>query len=294
MTPPTTDAPSTIIPVPELPAPEDVPRESPVDAEIMAATMLDKVRRWAPLAIQAGDFYGAAAVRGKVSPITGSLYRRKLSKTSILDAQEAHRITDRVLAITIRAGQEAGLIRLQGDSRSRKVSVDKLVGGRDRAGIYRYGEVTLEEFEAALRKARAAGSLSQESVVGYLGLGTLTEAQEKQRARIEELASEGYTSRQIGSDLDIAPSRVTALARRYGLVIHGDVVSRRTHRLDPARIISEIIPIVDGAGSSADQLDAGDISKIDPEQAKEWARQLGRALAPVAALQRSLRDRGRE
>lgn len=293
---PTMDVPHTAPPpIPAMPTSYDVPRSSAVDAEIMAATMLHDVQAWAPKAIAAGDFRGAGELRRLLGPIASTLYRRKLSLTATLDAQLAARIVDRVAGKTVRAGQEAGLIYVRSTTGSKdRILVGDIVGHNDRSGLYRLGEASEEDFQAAVASARASGSLALEVLVGHLGIKDLTPKQQAQRDRIAEMAEQGFTSRQIAAELKVRSVRVNTLCRRYGVTIPGDSVSRNTRNLDPTRIITETIPIIDGLGHGARQLGNDDIARIDPAQAKEWARQLGQALAPVAALQRSLRDRGKE
>jgi hypothetical protein len=293
---PTMDVPHTAPPpIPQMPTANDVPRGSAVDAEIMAATMLAAVQAWAPKALAAGDYRGAGELRRRLGPVAATIYRRKLSATATLDAQQAARIVDRVAGRTVRDGQAAGEIYVRSTSGKRnRIPVADIVGHNDRSGLYRLGEATEEEFQAAIASARASGSLAMETVVGHLGIKDLTPRQQAQRDRIAEMAEQGFTSRQIAAELKIKPMRVSALSRRYGITIHGDSVSRNTRNLDPIRIITETIPIIDGLAHGARQLADDDIARIDPAQAKDWARQLGQALGPVAALQRSLRDRGKE
>lgn len=290
MTPPKVDH---HVPLPALPDVEDVPRNSVVDVEIMAATLLATVQKWAPRAVAAGDFRGAGELRRRLSPVVMQIYRYNISRSAVLDAQQALRTADRVAGITVRAGQQAGLIRSHGQSKGTRLSVGEILGGNDRSGIYHLAGVTDAEFTAGIARARAAGGLSMESLVGHLGI-PLNPTQQAQRDRIAELAARGSTSRQIAAEMQVRPGRVTELAKRYGLTIHGDVMSRNTHVLNPTRIITEIIPIIDGAGSAAEQLDAADITAIPPEQAREWARQLRRVLTPVIRLQRLLADHGKE
>lgn len=292
MAPPTTKQPSTV-PIPALPTVEDVPRNSAVDAEIMAATLLSTVQKWAPLAIAASDFHGAGEMRRLVSPVATKIMRRQISKTATLDAQYAARIVDRVVGKTIAEGMAAGAIRSR-HSYSGSVGVHEIIGVGDRSGIMRLAAATESEFLAAIRASRETGSLGLEALVGHLGTESLTPKQQAQRERILELASEGYTSRQIAGEINVSAHRVAELARRYGVTIAGDAVSRNTRTLDYVRIITEVIPIIDGVASAATQLNPADIAKISPAQAKDWAQQMGKVLAPVAALQRSLRDRGKE
>jgi len=296
MTQPTMEVPHTAPPpVPQMPSVDDVPRSSAVDAEIMAATVLHTVQAWAPLAMAAGDFRGAGELRRRVGPVAALLYRRKLSQTATLDAQLAARIVDRVAGRTVRQGQAAGTIYIRSTSGKRnRIPVGDIIGHNDRSGVYRLGEATEEEFQRAVASARASGSLAMEVLVGHLGITDLTPNQRAQRDRIAELAERGFTSRQIADDMKIKTARVNVLARRFRIAIPSDSVSRNTRNLDPIRIITETIPIIDGLAHGARQLDADDIARIDPAQAKDWARQLGQALTPVSALHRSLRDRGKE
>lgn len=293
---PTMDVPHTAPPpIPPMPTKDDVPRSSAVDAEIMAATMLHDVQAWAPKAVAAGDFRGAGELRRLIGPVAATIYRRKLSLTATLDAQLAARIADRVTGKTVRAGQEAGLIYVRSTSGIKgRIPVADIVGHNDRSGLYRLGDASEEDFQAAVASARASGSLAMETLVGHLGIKDLTPTQQAQRDRIVELSEKGFTSRQIAAELKIKPNRVKGLSRRWGITIPSDSVSNNTRNLDPVRIITGTIPIIDGLAHGAQQLDKDDIARIDPAQAKEWARQLGQALAPVAALQRSLRGRGKE
>lgn len=293
MAPPTTDTstPRTVPPTPWLPDPGDVPEDA-VDAEIMAATLLSNMQTWAPKAVASGDFMGVADLRRRLGKVTIAIFRRNFSQSANLDAQNASRIADRALGLALHDAQKAGLVRGKRHQSRSAIKVKDVLGNSDRAPMYRLA-VPQEEFDEAVRRARASGSLSITAVIAELPT-PLTLDQEARRARIDELAEQGWSSRQISKELNIGAGTIRDLARKFNITIHADVVSRNTRLLDPARIVTEAIPTIDGVGAAAQQLDEEDIVKIDPAQAKEWARQLREALIPVLALQRTLRERGRK
>jgi hypothetical protein len=293
MTPTTTERPP---PIPPLPDVADVPRDSAVELAATAALILSDVQQWAPAAVAAVDFHGAAELRRSLSPITNMIYRRNLSKTATLDVQYASRIVERTLGQTLRAGQELGLVRTRGGRGNPAAhDVRDIIGTRSLIGIYRLAAVSGDEFETAIEAARATGSLAIEVLLGVLGDDvSLNESQRAQRDRIAQLAAEGRTTKQIAEAIGVKPNRVSALARRYGIPIPADAATRRMRRINPTRIITEAIPTLDGLGVAAQLLAADDYAALDPIQAKEWARQLSDALTPIMHMQRALDARGKE
>ena len=280
-------------PLPTIPVLADLPRESAVETVAVAAQILANVQKWAPAAVEAVDFMGAADLRRKLAPIAVTIYRRALSKAAALDAQEALRRVERVSGLTALEGQKLGLVRPQRQGNKAPGMSTREIG-LDTNKAYPLAAPTEEEFEAAIQRGRDRGSLAFDNLLGALGEGQLTEVQQAQRDRLAELAADRFSTAQIAEQMDMGARNVAALAKRYGIEILGDAGITRARSIDPIRVITESIPTLDGVGAAAKQVDLADIAGLDPAQAKDWARQMWDALTPTMALRAALRNRGKE
>jgi len=280
-------------PLPTIPPLTDVPRDSAVDTVRLAADLLAVVQKWAPDAVAAVDFMGAAELRRHLAPVASTIARRGLSKEAALDAQHAVRLVERVIGLTVRRGQELGLVRpwRQGNHSPGVATRDI---GADVTKAYRLADVTDAEFDAAVQRGRDRGSLAYDHLVGHLGVEHLTDVQREQRDRIVELAADRYSTRQIAAAMELGPRRLADLARQYGIDIPGDAGLQKTRGIDPIRVITESIPTLDGVGSACKQVDLTDVAALDAAQAKDWAAQMWAALTPIMALRAALRNRGKE
>ena len=277
---------------PPLPALADVPRDSALEAEKLGDYLLTSIQAWAPGALAALDYDSAEYLRRTVNPIAFTLARRNLSKRAALDAHQAARIIERTAGQMILRGQELGTVRKpKGSTKEGKANPADLVGP-DVERCYVLGRVTDEEFSAAIEKARDAGTCNYADVAASLAIEGLSAVQEAQRETIRKMAADARPSSAIAATLELTTGRVLELAKRYGIEIPADAPD--APQLDVMAIVAGTVTEVEHLGGPVSKLVARDFDTMDAATAKDAARRLWAALVPLMAMQRGLRDRGRE
>lgn len=287
-----------------IPIPSDVPRDSAADTARIAAHLLalvigyrERIRphlEATPPTVDTAAVWQAADTRRRVAVVADMIARRKLSVGGTMDAQHALRLAERIAGLTLAAGQRAGVVRTKATANTKDT---RLLAVRDVLGsavsnCRNMGAPDDAAFTAAIEAARDRGAVTYDNVMAALGTDNLTDAARAQRQVMAALAADGHSSGQIGRALGIATERVVELARRYGVAIPADDVLKRTPRIDPARIITEVIAMLDGAGSSARLVTAQDIEALDRDQCRDWARELFEHTKYVLQVRRWLDDRG--
>ena len=234
--------------------------------------------------------------------------REEMPKDVQVRASATIRLAERTIALAIRAGQEAGEIRKQGDNREVLPSPSELAGFRyssDLSGYYSLADgITDEEFTAALaacvrdqnvtrahilRKieaARAQTPGSDEWIPEPLDRSP--EAAARRRDLIRDYAAEGYTSRQMGERLRTTDVSIRKIARDMGVVIHADQVVVGTRRAPrSSRIAEETVTALDGLAAAVNLID---FDAIDPAQAQNWAASLTDSLRALNRFAKKIKE----
>jgi hypothetical protein len=238
-----------------LPRLVDIPRDSAVDMNAVAARILSAVREWYPGAVAEVDFTGAARLRRMLKPIVATITRRRLSNEAIADVQQAARIVDRTLGLTIADGIDRGQVGPA--SKGTGPNIRDLTDGDVIGPLYRLADLADEAFDAALTRSRVHG--------GACSLDSVLWAIDAPVDAIHEPAAE-------------APPAVPPAPR--------DV--------DIRKIVADGLTEIYAAITPFGQLQPGDLDQIDAATAKDYARGLWEALVPVMGLHRDLRARGKD
>lgn len=147
-------------------------------AEFVVQT-LERAKAWLASALDHGDIEQIVELKSQAEAIRVYAMSKQLGKDAELSAAEIVRRAERGIGQAIRKGQEAGEIRKRGDDtrtdlRDRVVNnnlVSPVVAAQvnhqsDLAGMYKLSDdVSDDQFEAAIGKARADGNLSRANVV---------------------------------------------------------------------------------------------------------------------------------
>jgi hypothetical protein len=234
---------------------------------------------------------------------------RTAPRDAYLDVVATVRAAERMVTLTIRAAQESGKVRRQGDNR------DTLPSGWELAGFARKGEaircypladdVTDAEFSDAITAARADGNLSRAAVLrqieqvkaGGAGRGDWVpdaadhgpDAAVRRRDLIREYAGQGWSSRQMSQALGTREETIRQIAREMRVEIPADQIvagTRRGH--GPARIAEETVTTLDGLASAVALIDPND---IDPAQAQVWAESLTDSLRVLNRFAKQMGDK---
>ena len=161
-----------------------------------------------------------------------------------------------------------------------------------------------EEFEAALAAAREEENLSRANVVRKIrqcgrrpaagpgapvpvAAGEPAASGADHRALIAGHAATGMSSHQIAARLGIAARRVRQIAHQHGITIAADVVTGRTRRHDPDRIVRQTAHALEGLAIGVQLTDP---AGLDPTQASEWAASLSRSIRVLSKFARQLKE----
>jgi hypothetical protein len=274
-------------------------------------------------ALAAGSIERIAEVRSQAEAVRVYTQQKQLGREAELAAAEIVRRAERGIGAAIRRAQAQGQIAKRGDRGGR--GAPGVYGGNpgdtrgdhlgsaapffkhpsERAGAYAMADgATDGEFEAALAAARAEGNLSRANVVRKIrqcgcrpapGPGAPVPAAASEpaasgadhRALIAVHAARGMSSHQIAARLGIAARRVRQIARQHGITIAADVMTGRTRRHDPDRIVRQTAHALEGLAMG---VQLADPAGLDPTQASEWAASLSRSIRVLSKFARQLKE----
>jgi hypothetical protein len=115
-----------------------------------------------------------------------------------------------------------------------------------------------------------------------------TDKSKQQFKRIEELALQGYTADQIGSELGIQGGRVRILAASQHIPIPGDRATQfRRRRIDVNRVIGGTVDAANNAIVGLEMIE-GRTDQIDHTELSNWIGGLNRAIKELIGLKRQL------
>jgi hypothetical protein len=300
--------------------PDVVERAGDPAAFVVAAC--ERARALLRQALEAGEIEQIAEVRSQAEAVRVYTRQKQLGAEAELAAAEIVRRAERGIGLAIRRAQQQGRIARRGDRGSR--GAPGVCGGNpgdtrgdhlgsaqrffkhpgERAGAYAMADgATDGEFEDALTAARAEGNLSRANVVRKIrqagrpaaGCGVLVPATGggsaagggDRRELIAAYAAHGMSSHQIAARLGMSAHRVRELARQHGITIAADVVTGRTRRHDPNRIVCQTAHALEGLAMG---VQLADPAGLDPGQASEWAASFSRSLRVLAKFARQLKE----
>lgn len=121
--------------------------------------------------------------------------------------------------------------------------------------------------------------------LGKSGIDYSRSAVKERRARMRQMAADGYTSRQIAADMGISEEGCRRTLREEGIDVPADAVAARTRRHDSTRIIEHIV--MDAENLTAD-VNLIDFDALDGAQIAEWLRSLTESRDKLGAFIRRL------
>lgn len=117
--------------------------------------------------------------------------------------------------------------------------------------------------------------------LGKVTLDRSKEAVSKRRDRMREMASEGFTSRQIAAELGLSDEGCRSILREEGIAVPADAVTGKTLRHDATRIVEHIV--MDAENLTAD-VHLIDFSALDRAQIADWLASLTQSRAKLGAF----------
>lgn len=126
------------------------------------------------------------------------------------------------------------------------------------------------------------------SVRSEMGLSTIDMSRKGiagRRQRMREMAADGYTSRQIASELHLSEEGCRATLKAEGIDVPADRAVGKTKRHDSTRILSQIVMDAENLTEGANLIDFTD---IDRSQLADWLRSLQESRDKLGAFIRRL------
>lgn len=125
-----------------------------------------------------------------------------------------------------------------------------------------------------------------------LGMSTIDKTRrgtQERRERMREMASQGYTSRQIAAELGLNEAGCRSTMRQEGIEVPADKATYQTQRHNSTRIIENIV--MDAGNLTADA-NLIDFSSLDRAQIKQWVDALVEAKKSLESFIRRLTKEG--
>lgn len=277
--------------------------------EAAIADALARCKSWMAGACRDGDALAVAEFKVRATELAERARREGLNTEHQLDALETVRRAERGLGLAIRRGQELGVIAKTGDiggymgtGRDRTPRGGDLLRPAEIAGVASPSglsamyaaadDVTDDEYEAALAKARAEGEMTRVNVRRKLvENGSLTLSPSEKVDLIRELASIGHSSRQIGPRIGWSEEHIRRQARKFAIDIPADRITRGAHRVDPERVVRETVHALEGLAQGLGLLSPEDYDDLDSALMSEWRGSLNQSLRSVRNLVKELSKR---
>lgn len=273
---------------------------APIDKNAVSViSMLEQAKTWLASAVDVTGPEDIAAAKAQIR--TAEVYARELGLSREIqdDAAEMVRRAEYALGKAIRKGQAEGTVRRHGDQQDRHgddlhgkkiVSVPELIGigGLTITETYALSDgVEPEQFETALEMARDEGNLSRANVVRKIKGQTSQQMNRQQRADlIDELAAQGYSSRQMPTKVGVSEETVRQIARDFDIAIPADRSIARTRRVNSTQVVVNTATALEGLVMGIELVD---FDALDPAEAGQWTDSLTESIRKLRRFNEQVR-----
>jgi hypothetical protein len=285
---------------------------TPAMREVAVSTYLEHAKNWLHTAVEQTGAAEIATAKAEMATTAEATKQLNLSKEIQLDALEMVRRAEFSLGKAIRKGQEEGQIRQRGfvGPQSEYVRNGRPVRGSNRGGdpdqttispkalvtsgeelhqVYAMSDgVELDEFETALTEAKAEGNVSRANVVRKVKGKQGPTTRDERAELIEDLAAQGYSSRQMSPKVGVLDSRIREIARAYGIDIPADRVIGKTRRIDWTDAVRQtVIGLENTAEFIGGQVD---LAEVDWSEADEWLSSLTNSIRALNRFKQQIKE----
>lgn len=285
--------------------------EQSADPGTFVVLACERAKDWLEQAVAHGEIDQIVEIKSQAEAIRIYSTQKQLGKDAELAAAEIVRRAERGLGVSIRRGQEEGTVSppnaRSGNSRPGKplarpsdyASDSELYGGgHGLPGIYDLADdVDDDQFEAALGEAKNEGNLTRTNVAKKVATkkasapGTIDRTASgiaKRLTRIRELAEAGHLIEQIAADVGMNPAYTRELCRANDIRIPDDVIGK-TRKIDPDRLINELVTSLEGSVTSLDFI-TSEFDQIDRSQLDYWTSSLTESLRSLNRFNKRLKE----
>jgi hypothetical protein len=287
----------------------------PAAQELAVTQMLDQSRQWLDRAMESTNpAREVSEFKAFVATVAEAAKQKKLSEGIQLDAIEMVRRSERALGVAIREGQARGNIRVRGASGGpgsdyqradgRTVRVDQsrdttLISPGDyfahnTEAVQTYAvtdDVTDEQYEMAISRAKEEGNLSRRNVVQKVQeVKSGVEQREDTWGTVADHAGRGWTSTQIAKAVGMTEQWLRTQAKQRGITFPADKLTNRL-RIDPLKVIDNVVASMEANGASLALVSYEDVT---PEMAEELLERLAPGIKAIHQLKTALKERTKE
>ena len=291
-----------IVPADNIAALDTLDAES---REVAITGMLDQARSWLAHAVEStAPAQSIADFKAYIATAAETAKRLRVSKEIQQDAEVMVRRSERALGQAVRSGQQRGEIAARGEhgflgnqharpaessDATRTSPSEFFAHGVERGQVYEMTDnVTDDEFDEALGRAQDEGNVSRANVVRKVReVQSGAERQAEKWGRVAALAQQGYSSRQIASEVGMSEEGLRSGARREGIAFPADKAIGRTRRLDTNRVIREAAIQLEGVVMGLELINPAD---IDPEEAQAWVDSLTRSIKALSKARNTIKE----
>jgi hypothetical protein len=275
------------------------------DPHVWAARSVRETKAVCYLAARTRDVAMAVEAKAGAEAIHVRAMRERMPKDVQLLASTGVRLAERAIGLAIRAGQEAGEIRRQGDTRAVLPSPVDLAGTPELSDFYAMADdLSDDEFDEVLKAAIADQNTGRAHVLRKIDalragspdhpedwipdpLDRSTEAAVRRRELVKEMAGRGLSSRQINQATGIGEPTIRRMAAEIGVEIAADRVVARTRRVDPARVAEDAVSGLDGIVTALELVNPADLTA---GQRAELAEALAEPLKTLNRFARQIKE----
>lgn len=302
-----------------VPLPDASTADLMADPAAYVVEACERAKAWLANALEHGDIEQIVELRSQAEAIRVYTRQKELGKDAELSAAEIVRRAERGIGIAVRRGQEEGELLRHGETFRRPSHV-----GRDATNMEKrspkefFGSnqeahetyavtdgVSDDEFDSAVETAKAEGNLSRANVVRKVRDSkarqdpdwipekgdTTQEAALRRRQVIREMASEGYSSVQIGERIHMRDDSVREAARKSDITITADevmgVAARTRTKVDSNRIVRETVSQLDGLDMAVGLVV---YEELDRSEIHDWTTSLTESIRVLNRLNKKLKE----
>lgn len=286
----------------------------PVDTTnaLAVSDYLDKAKQWLATAVEMTGPHEIASAKAEIATAAEATKQLGLSREIQLDAQEMVRRAEFALGRAIRKGQAEGTITKVGSRPNGIAPHERHRYGRDESTqgsvpnttaslspsdfiphgsvlheTYALADVETEEFEAALAEAKAEGRPSRSNVIRKIQGGPTPTTRDQRADLIEELAAQGYSSRQMPIKVGVTEETVRQIARDFDIDIPADRSVNRTRRMDSTRIVTQTATALEGLAMGVELID---FASLNLEEVGQWTDSLSDSLRALNRFHKQLKE----
>lgn len=282
---------------------------TPVDQSSAMSVIgyLENARTWLATAVEETGPEQIAMAKAQIATAAEATKQLNLSKEIQLDAQEMVRRAEYALDRSIRSARANGemanptgpkssymrsgkLVNVDRDHEPTGISARDLFGGNAeaRSDAYQMGAAEPEDFDEAIEEAKSEGNLSRANVVRKVKQKAGPPTTRDSRADlIEDLAAQGYSSRQMPGKVGVAEGTIRQIARDHNIEIPADRSVGNTRRINSTQVVINTATALEGLVAGVELVDFDALNIVEVRQ---WATSLTESMRTLNRFVKQIKE----